>query len=229
MLRPVEWIPDRLSPYVPPLLRRERCGARPESLGFDEPVLWVNNHSLARFALGTGWPVVYDITDDWLLADLPAGKRRRAEIDDRALDARRGCGRRVLAGAGRVSRALDRDVVVIPNGVDLAHFTTPQPRPEDLGEGPVAVYVGTLHDERLDVQLCCDIADELADVRFVYVGPDSLRAASHVTRSRAAPNVRLLGPRPYAVVPAYLQHADAVFVPHVVSPVHRESGPDQGA
>ena len=28
----------------------------------------------------------------------------------------------------------------------------------------------------------------------------------------------LLGPRPYTVVPAYLQHADVVIVPHIVSP-----------
>jgi hypothetical protein len=30
--------------------------------------------------------------------------------------------------------------------------------------------------------------------------------------------VSLLGPRRYAEVPAYLQHADVVIVPHVVSP-----------
>jgi hypothetical protein len=32
------------------------------------------------------------------------------------------------------------------------------------------------------------------------------------------PNVLTTGSRPYAVVPAYLQHADVIIVPHTVSP-----------
>jgi len=210
-----QWFPDRLMPYLP------MQGARPirravQDLEFDEPVLWVNNHSLARFALSTRWPVVYDITDDWLLAQLPAAKRRRAELDDelllRCADAVVVCSPGLAASRGERRDGL----VVIPNGVDLEHFSALQPRPIDLGSGPVAVYVGTLHDERLDVRLCCDIADGLEEVQFVYVGPLCLRPDSRHELERR-PNVRLLGPRPYAVVPAYLQHADAIFVPHVVS------------
>jgi glycosyltransferase involved in cell wall biosynthesis len=214
-LRTVQWTPDRLTPYVP--LHSGRAVLRAAKvLGFDEPVLWVNNHSLARFALRSGWPIVYDITDDWLLAGLSPGKRRRAELDDQLL--LRGADAVVVCSpALAASRGVHRDVVVIPNGIDVAHFTTPQPRPDDLGAGPVVVYVGTLQEERLDVQLCCDIADDLADVQFVYVGPDCLQAASRYELARRA-NVQLLGPRPYAVVPAYLQHADAIFIPHVVSP-----------
>jgi glycosyltransferase involved in cell wall biosynthesis len=34
----------------------------------------------------------------------------------------------------------------------------------------------------------------------------------------AEPNIHLLGPRPYADVPAYLQHADVVIMPHLVTP-----------
>ncbi len=215
VLRPVEWVPDRLSPLVAPLSGRAvRSAAR--DLGFDTPMLWVNDHSLARFALGTGWPIVYDITDDWLLAELPSAKRRRAELDDDLL--MRGADAVVVCSpALAASRGTRREVTVIPNGVDLGHFTKPQVRPADLGEGPVAVYVGTLHDERLDVGLACALADEMAGVRFVFVGPDSLRPESRRELSHRA-NVQLLGPRPYEIVPAYLQHADAIMIPHVVSP-----------
>ena len=89
--------------------------------------------------------------------------------------------------------------------------------PGDLGARPVAVYVGTLHEDRLDVQLCCDIADDLTNVHFVFVGPDCLQTASRYELARRT-NIRLLGSRPYAVVPAYWQHADAIVIPHVVSP-----------
>ena len=157
-------------------------------------MLWINNHSLARFAIATGWPVVYDITDDWLLADVSPAKRRPRGLDDELLlhsaDAVVVCSPALAA-----SRGAHREVVLIPNGVDMAHFTDPQPRPHDLGAGPVAVYVGTLHEDRLDVRLCCDIADQLPDVRFVYVGPDGLQPESRESLTRRA-NVRLLGPRP---------------------------------
>jgi len=214
-LTTVQWMPDRFSPYVAPRAGRSVLRAA-RDLRIDTPVLWVNNHSLARFAMSTGWPVVYDITDDWLLADISPAKRRRATLDDELL--MRGaravvvCSSALAASRGRI-----RDVVLIPNGVDLARFSAPQPRPDDLGAGPVAVYIGTLHEDRLDVALCSDLARTLADVQFVYVGPDCLTRTSRDALTELA-NVRLLGPRPYAIVPAYLQHADAVFIPHVVSP-----------
>ncbi len=46
-------------------------------------------------------------------------------------------------GARRVTaRRPDPDLVVIPNAVDVDHLTRPRPRPADLPDGPVAVYVG---------------------------------------------------------------------------------------
>jgi len=215
LLRPVEWIPDRLLAHLSPQSGQAVVKVA-RDVGFDHPVLWINNHSLARFALGTGWPVVYDITDDWLLADLPKKKRRRAELDDELL-MRRAAAVVVCSPALARSRSSRRDVVLIPNGVDIAHLTAPQPRPGELGTTPVAVYAGTLHDERLDVPLCCKIADDVPDVTFIYVGPDSLLTASREALTRRA-NVRLIGSRPYSVVPAYLQHADVIVIPHVVTP-----------
>ena len=74
-------VADRLSPYAP-LAGGHGIRRRASELGFERPVLWVNNHSLARFAVRTRWPIVYDITDDWLLVDTGAAKRRRAKLDD---------------------------------------------------------------------------------------------------------------------------------------------------
>ena len=214
-LRTVQWTPQRLSPWIPPFAGRSVARAA-RDLGLDQPVLWINNHSFARFALGSGWPVVYDITDDWLLADASPTKRRRAALDDELL-VRNADAVVVCSPALADSRGKTRDVSLIPNGVDLAHFTTPQARPDDLGDAPVAVYAGTLHEDRLDVPLCCAIADGLPDVQFTYVGPDCLQDASRAELTRRR-NVHPLGMRPYEAVPAYLQHADVIVIPHVVTP-----------
>jgi teichuronic acid biosynthesis glycosyltransferase TuaH len=109
------------------------------------------------------------------------------------------------------------DLVVIPNAVDVGHFRQPRTRPSDLPPGPVAVYVGTLHEDRLDVDLLCRLAMSEPELAIALVGPVSLRESS-TSRLSALANVHLLGPRPYGEVPAYLQHADVVIVPHVVSP-----------
>jgi teichuronic acid biosynthesis glycosyltransferase TuaH len=214
-LHTVQWIPDRLRPFIPPVFGRSVHSAV-RTLGFRDPVLWVNDHSRARFAIRSGWRIVYDITDDWLLVDAPATKRRRAQMDDELL-LRSADAVVVCSPALAASRGTHREVVLIPNGVDRELFATPQARPADLPAGPVAVYVGSLHEDRLDIRLCGAMADELRDVNFAYVGPDYLRPETRrelVSRS----NVWLLGPRPHKSVPAYLQHADVIVIPHVVSP-----------
>ena len=173
IFRPVGWLPDRLSPYAP-LVGGHGIRRRASELGFERPVLWVNNHSLARFATRTGWPIVYDITDDWLLVDTGAAKRRRAKLDDHLLLESAEIVT-VCSPALAASRRTSRPVVVIPNGVDPLRFARLNPRPSDLPEGLTAIYVGTLHEARLDVPLSCRLADDLPDVQFIYVGPVSLK------------------------------------------------------
>jgi len=58
------------------------------------------------------------------------------------------------------------------NAVDRDHFLHPMPRPADLPDSPVAVYVGTLHEDRLDVPLVAELARAAPDLRLAFVGPD---------------------------------------------------------
>ena len=81
----------------------------------------------------------------------------------------------------------------------------------------MAVYVGTLHRDRLDVDLVMRAAAAAPHMQFTFVGPVALdeRDAGAL---RAQSNVSLLGARPWADVPAYMQHASVLMVPHVVTP-----------
>ena len=101
--------------------------------------------------------------------------------------------------------------------MDVDLFRTPQPRPAELPASPVAVYVGTLHEERVDVPLLLAVARSRPDLQVAVVGPDSLGPASHELLA-AEPAVHLLGPVAYDRVPAFLQHADVVVIPHQVNP-----------
>ena len=157
-------------PAAPQVAAPGRSGLRPTGRsGARWPAPWPTSASSTRWSgsttpptpasrSATGWPTVYDITDDWLLAPLaaapggPAAGRRRPPA--RAQRRRRGVLARPGPHPGRRAASVD----LIPNGVDVDLFRTPQARPAELPPSPVAVYVGTLHEERIDVPLLVELA-----------------------------------------------------------------------
>lgn len=213
---PTKWLPRAAGPIADQLLAAA-VERRARLLGFSDPVLWVNDPAFATLVRRTGWPTLYDVTDDWLLASCTRRERDRRRRNEAYLLARAHevtvCSPALVRTKGR-----HRPVRLVTNAVDAVAIRRPTLRPADLPQGSVACYVGTLHEDRLDVELCVEIARALRGrASLVLVGPDALGPASR--RALAAePAVVLLGPRPYATVPAYLQHADVLVVPHLVTP-----------
>jgi glycosyltransferase involved in cell wall biosynthesis len=215
VLRPLKLLPRRLGPLADALLRRQVL-LTAKAMRLVRPTLWINDVTYAPLIQRTGWPSVYDVSDDWLLAPFPARELDRLRRLDRL--AMQSADEVVVCSPGLVdSRGAARPVTLVRNAVDAEHFRRPRSRPVDLPRAPVVVYVGTAHDARIDVDLVVELATALPHVQVALVGPDALRADSR-GRLESAPNVHLLGTRPYRDVPAYLQHADVVIVPHLVSP-----------
>ena len=85
-----------------------------------------------------------------------------------------------------------------------------------MPSGPVVLYVGTLHRDRLDVDLCAALAIGLiGTATFVLVGPVALSASDQTLLTDAG--AVLLGARGHTTIPAYLKNADVLVVPHVVT------------
>jgi teichuronic acid biosynthesis glycosyltransferase TuaH len=183
-------------------------------LGMTSPALWVNDLVGAALLDLSGWPTLYDVTDDWLAAERPPAENRRLRDAERLVLERAGAVT-VCSPALARSKGADRAVTLVTNGVDVDRYQRPTGRPDDLTPGRHAVYVGTLHADRLDVDLCVRTAARLAgDATLTLVGPSAL-GPNDEHRLRDA-GVLLLGARRWDQVPAYLQHADALLVPHVV-------------
>ena len=104
----------------------------------------------------------------------------------------------------------------VPNGADVEHFAQHAPPAAELRElaRPVIGFVGGL-SEWVDVQLLCALASARPEWTFALIGPVGIDLS--VIRNLA--NVRLLGPRPYAELPAYLAAMDVALIPFQQNPV----------
>ena len=213
LLEPTKLLPRRVAPHGDE--RRATVVVRAaRRLGLARPVLWVNDPYGATLARVSGWPTLYDVTDDWTAATRGAAESRRVAESDRYL-VEHAAAVTVCSPTLAARKADARSVVLVTNGGDVERYRKPAARPTDLPPGATAVYVGTLHADRLDVGLCEDTARALDGAgTLVLVGPVSLERPD-VDRLRRA-GVAVLGARPFDQVPAYLQHASALVVPHVV-------------
>lgn len=215
-LRRRKLLPRRIDPGGD--RRRARYVAKAaRRIGLQRPVLWVNDPGGVEVLRSTGWPSLYDITDDWLVAERPDAELARLRRQEAELFAR--CREIVVCSpALRRTKSAQRDVVLVQNAVDLEPYRSLQPRPADLPAGPVALYLGTAHRDRVDVDLVVKTATVIAERvggTVVLVGPAPLPSPD--LERLAVAGVKVLGPRPSDTVPAYLQHADVLLVPHVLT------------
>ena len=214
--RPAKLLPRRLDPGGDQRRARIVEGAA-RRLGMKSPVLWINDPGGVEVMRGTGWPSIYDITDDWLSADRSARELERLHSQEEALLRE---AREVVVCSEHLQRtkSTQRQVRLIPNAVDLAAFQRPVQRPPDLPDGPVAMYVGTVHRDRMDVDLCVEVAARLGAVgaSLALIGPHPLPESDLLALKDAG--ALLLGPRPSEAVPSYLKSAAVLLVPHVITP-----------
>ncbi len=122
------------------------------------------------------------------------------------------------------------NVVVIPNGVDYAHFslTGESACPADLlplvrtGQ-PIIGYYGAFGDW-LDFPLLQLLARHYRQCHVVLIGADFL---DNVSRHRLplVENIHWLGPKPYQELPAYLHRFDTAIIPFRSGPIAASTSP----
>src|SRR5207245_1874737 len=106
----------------------------------------------------------------------------------------------VLEGRARTLGA--PRVLYLPNACEPERFmpgAAPEPIELRGGPRPRAIYAGAI-DGWFDSTLVRDVARLLPGWTFLLLGP----ARGDTGALRGLPNVRLLGSRPYADLPAYL-------------------------
>ncbi|MCE5328571.1 MAG: TIGR03087 family PEP-CTERM/XrtA system glycosyltransferase [Planctomycetaceae bacterium] len=112
-------------------------------------------------------------------------------------------------------KALARDTVLVPHGVDWDHFaralsesTAAAPADIDVIPRPRVGFFGLIRDW-VDLDLIAAVARRRQQWHFVFLGD----SAVDLTPLRTLPNVHFLGPRPYGSLPDYCRAMDAAMVP----------------
>lgn len=105
-------------------------------------------------------------------------------------------------------------VLCFPSSIDAAHFgqarqSLTDPADQTAIPTPRIGFFGVI-DERMDLDLVCQMARDLPDVQFVMLGPVVKIDPASLPQG---PNLHWLGSKPYADLPAYLSHWDAGWMP----------------
>ncbi len=194
------------------------------TLGLRAPVLWLNPHTAVHLlgALGES-TVVYDITDDWEEMNQPPALKAAIKAQDARLgtgaDAVIVCSQALLAAK---EAKFQRPVYLIPNGVDADHYRSvadtglPVPAPARQWAKPVLGYTGTLHPERVDVDLVSRLAEVFAHGSIVLIGPNMLEITQRELL-KSFENVYITGAVPYHEIPDWMRAFDVCIVPHLVT------------
>jgi GT2 family glycosyltransferase/glycosyltransferase involved in cell wall biosynthesis len=158
---------------------------------------------------------VYDVTDlDWTFT--PAWNRWHLRRGERRAVARADL---VLLSSPALPGWLSRPIganapmFVVPNGCDSDLFGPDGPVPGWLRRlpSPRLVYVGALDTRCFDADLVARVATDHPEWTFVLAGPATARVAAPLA---ALPNVRVIGPIPYADVPGLVGGADVCLIPY---------------
>jgi len=186
--------------------------------GFSRPVVWTFLPTpLARDVIARIDPVatVYHCVDEF--ASSSADARRIVASEEqlfRDADLVFVTSEKLRERAARFNER----VHLFPSGVSLEAFGTARESgvhvPDDLAAlpRPIAGYVGGIH-QWVDQDLLAAAATRLPNTTFALIGP----AQVDVSRLQACPNVHLLGQRPHAEVPAYVQGFDVGLVPYRIA------------
>jgi glycosyltransferase involved in cell wall biosynthesis len=207
---PSEWT----ARLVVPAIRRAMSLA-----GIDSPVLWVGTPSPSLVAVVDRLPsrlVVYDCLDAVAAfrPDQPEVEAAEAALAGRA--------DLVLATTRELEARMRRhnaSTVMVANACDFEHFAreiVPAEIPADLGAlpRPIVGYVGEVADW-LDTDLVNGLAARHPGWSIVLIGP----ATAEARRALTAPNLHLLGRRPYADLPRYLAGFDCCLIPFRACPL----------
>ena len=131
-----------------------------------------------------------------------------------------------------VNKQYNPNTHYLPNVADFQHFhralADDTEIPADLAEipGPRIGFIGAVSAYKMDLELLRAVADKRPDWSFVLIGDvGEGEPKTDIDHILGAPNIHLLGGRPYATLPAYLKGIDVAILPSALNDYTRSMFP----
>ena len=162
--------------------------------------------------------LVYDCYDNYTASEPNPTRRRDLMERERAILRRADCVFVSSEELLRAKRGSNRNVHLIPNGVEFEHFTQAARKDETLqNDGPVLGFTGKI-TPRLDFRLLVQLAATHPHWKLVMIGPkereDELVKNPDYRAFVSAPNVYLPGSKLYEELPVHMQAFDVCLLPY---------------
>jgi glycosyltransferase involved in cell wall biosynthesis len=194
-------------------------------------VLWIYDPGAAELAGRSGEAfAVYDCVDDYREQTTSARKRELVTRCDRLAAQRSRLVFTTSAAIYERQRRLNPETHLVPNAGDYEHFAGAVDRkraaPEVSGlPRPVLGFAGNFLASKVDFGLLEHVAGALPAATLLLIGPASPETAPALDRLTECPNVRWLGPKPYAELPRYVAAFDVGLIPYVSNAYTRSCFP----
>ncbi len=207
------------------------------------PLLWVNAHWANHMVGQMGeCGSIYDITDDWTTltqspeattavlaqdADLCARADRTIVCSQRLYDLK---AEFLKSQIPNPQSEIASRLHLIPNGVDADHYrpafdrTATFPLQAAIWPKPIFGYTGTIHPDRVDLDLLDQLATTLTRGTIVLVGPNLLSPEQQQRFARHK-NVFFAGSVPYRDIPNFMAVFDVCITPHLQTPFTESLNP----
>jgi glycosyltransferase involved in cell wall biosynthesis len=195
--------------------------------------LWINQHESAHL-LGEGIAVntIYDITDDWTKF---SGNQAQLEvITNQDATLCKSCDHVIVCSQQLFddkAHLVDSERLhLIPNGVHVDHYeavadtSLPVHALAQNWDKPVFGYTGTIHGDRVNIQLIASVAKAYPSATISMVGPNLLEQSDQQKLNQFS-NIVFTGPQPYTELPDIMRVFDVCMVPHLVTPFTESLNP----
>jgi teichuronic acid biosynthesis glycosyltransferase TuaH len=235
LFTPTKWFPNSLPigrALNEKLLLRQLKRMLHE-LGWTATHIWINQHEAAHLLKeGLAANTVYDITDDWTKFSGNQSQLDLIASQDATLC--KYCNHVIVCSQQLFddkAKLVDLDRLhLIPNGVHVEHYEAVADTSLSVHKiaehwtKPVFGYTGTIHGDRVDVNLIVSVTQTYPAATIAMVGPNLLDQAEQQLLDRFS-NIVFAGSQPYADLPDIMRAFDVCMVPHLVTPFTESLNP----
>ncbi len=235
LLTPTKWFPNSLSlgrvwngKYLVSQIKQAL-----RDLNWAPTHLWINQHEAGHLLDAEIAPrSIYDITDDWTKF---SGNQSQLELitkQDATLC--KSCDHVIVCSqqlfVDKATLVDSEKLHLIANGVHVDHYVTVADASLSVHSiakqwpKPIFGYTGTIHGDRVDVNLIATVAKSYPTATIAMVGPNLLDQADQQKLDQLS-NIVFTGSQPYSLLPDIMRAFDVCMVPHLVTPFTESLNP----